>query len=132
MLGDSIKHEILFVERRVAAGSPLSDMPGLAATVVRHQQQSSASSATPSMPQLTPQHAQSSPSPNSHQLSTSQLQQQALLQAQADQMRAMIAAQMLPYQLYTGVGVTNKQAADLHRQYLLDMINQNRSSSWKT
>lgn len=121
----------MFTERRVAAGSPLSDMPGLAASVVRHQQ-SASSVPTPSMPQLTAQHSQSSPSPNSQQLSASQIHQQAMIQAQAEQMRAMIAAQMLPYQLYSGVGVTNKQAADLHRQYLLDMINQNRSTSWKT
>ena len=99
-------------------------MPGLAGSVARHQQMA-ASAPTPSMPQSAAQHTQSSPSLNSQQLSASQLHQQAMLQAQADQMRAMIAAQMLPYQLYSGVGVTNKQ-------YLLDMINQNRSSSWKT
>lgn len=89
-------------------------------------------SGTPSMPQLTAKHTQSA-SPNSQQQLTPQLhhqQQAALLQAaQAEQIRAaMLATQMaLPYQLY---GVSNKQAQDLHRQYLLDMINQNRS--WKT
>lgn len=117
-------------------------MPGLSALVqpTRSSLQSNAAasaaassvqaSPTPSMPQLTPQHNNSSPSP-SNQLTSAQLQQhqQALLQAQAaEQMRAMLAAQMaMPYQMF---GVQNKQAVELQRQYLLDMINPNRS--WKT
>ena len=146
----------LNLERRVAAGSPLSDMPGLASAVQPSRLQPSSAShsqqatPTPSMPQLTPQHTNSaaaaaaatggsSASPSSQlaaaaaggQLTSSQLQQhqQALLQAQAaEQMRAMLAAQMaMPYQMF---GVQNKQAVELQRQYLLDMINPSRS--WKT
>jgi len=135
------------IERRVATGSPLSDMPGIAAAVQPSRLHPASSSyhqqvtPTPSMPQLTPQHNNSagaggsSASPSSQltggQLTTSQLQQhqQALLQAQAaEQMRAMLAAQMaMPYQMF---GVQNKQAVELQRQYLLDMINPSRS--WKT
>lgn len=135
----------LFVaERRINAGSPLNDIPGLstyAATNSISQQQRiqsnpSPAPSTPNMPQLTPQHLSShhnsASSAASSQLATAHLQQQqALIQAQAaEQMRAMLTAQAmaLPYQLY-GVS-NNKQVAELQRQYLLDMINPNRS--WKT
>lgn len=85
------------------------------------------------MPQLTAGSSSSSHlnSVSSNQITAAQLQHQALLQAQAaEQMRAMFAAQAmaLPYPMY---GVSSKQAADLQRQYLLDMINPSRSS-WKT
>jgi len=93
-------------------------MPGLSAIVNAANQSASQTTSSTPMPQLTP--------------SQQQIQQQhALLQAQAaEQMRAMLAAQAmaLPYQLY---GMSNKQASDLQRQYLLDMINPSRSS-WKT
>lgn len=132
---------IIYAERRIAAGSPLSDIPGLSAiaasTVVQQQREQQRelqhSSASPVMPQLTAQQSShsSTPSSSSNQLTATQLQQHhAFLQAQAaEQMRAMLAAQAmaLPYQFY---GLPSKQAADLQRQYLLDMINPNRS--WKT